>query len=62
MLIDVNSHALIEIDGGVGLHNAEQILKAGTDILVAGTSVFGAVDPIDAVNKFKNIKRDTSIL
>jgi ribulose-phosphate 3-epimerase len=62
MLIDVNSHAMIEIDGGVGLHNAEQILKAGTDILVAGTSVFGAENPIEAVNKFKNIKRDTSIL
>jgi len=33
---------LIEIDGGVGLGNAMEIARSGTDVLVAGSSVFGA--------------------
>jgi len=39
----------IEIDGGVTLENAPEILKAGADILVAGNTVFGAKDPIKAI-------------
>lgn len=62
MLDEVNARALIEIDGGVGLQNAEAIIKAGTDILVAGTSVFGASDPVGAVHAFKSILSDTTIL
>lgn len=45
MLTVVNSPALIEVDGGVGLQNAEVLLRAGADVLVAGSSVFGAPDP-----------------
>lgn len=50
-----NSKALIEVDGGVGLHNAEKILQAGADVLVAGSSVFKAEDPRDAVARLKDI-------
>ena len=39
-IIERNLDTLIEIDGGVGLQNAEEILKAGADVLVAGSSVF----------------------
>ncbi len=45
MLTVANSPALIEVDGGVGLQNAEVLLRAGADVLVAGSSVFGAPDP-----------------
>lgn len=55
MIDIINSKALIEIDGGVGLHNAQEIIKAGCDILVAGSSVFGAKDPIAEIAKFKSI-------
>jgi ribulose-phosphate 3-epimerase len=34
----------IEIDGGVGLDNANDLVKAGADVLVAGNSVFSAPD------------------
>jgi ribulose-phosphate 3-epimerase len=51
-----NSHALIEIDGGVTLANAREILESGADVLVAGSSVFNAINPIAAVNELKNIK------
>lgn len=38
----------IEVDGGVGVGNAAELVKAGADILVAGSSVFGAADPAAA--------------
>ncbi len=50
-----NTETLIEVDGGVGLHNAEKILQAGADVLVAGSSVFKAGDPADAVARLKDI-------
>ncbi|HEX5626043.1 MAG TPA: ribulose-phosphate 3-epimerase [Saprospiraceae bacterium] len=45
----------IEVDGGVGLQNAEVILKAGADVLVAGNAVFGDSDPLGVIEKLKNI-------
>ncbi len=51
----INSKALIEIDGGVGLQNAEALLKAGADVLVAGSAVFKTENPIQTIEKLKNI-------
>ena len=48
-----NASTLIEIDGGVGLHNAESLLQAGADVLVAGNSVFGAKDPVATIAALK---------
>lgn len=45
----------IEIDGGVGLQNAERILQAGADVLVAGSAVFKAKDPIATIKTLKEI-------
>ena len=47
---------LIEIDGGVGLQNAEALLKAGADVLVAGSSVFKSENPVETVKRFKQIE------
>lgn len=44
---------LIEIDGGVKLENKCQILSAGADVLVAGSSIFGAESPMAAIELFK---------
>ncbi len=58
MIDTANARTLIEIDGGVGLHNAETLLQAGADVLVAGSSVFGAADPkatIAAMKAFKSV-------
>jgi ribulose-phosphate 3-epimerase len=48
-----NSKALIERDGGVGLQNAESLLQAGADVLVAGNSVFKAEDPLATIRALK---------
>lgn len=45
----------IEVDGGVGLHNAEALLQAGADVLVAGSSIFGAHDPRAVIHALKSI-------
>lgn len=50
-----NAQVLIEVDGGVGLQNAEKVLQAGADVLVAGSSVYKAEDPADAVARLKDI-------
>jgi len=44
-LIERNhSHALLEVDGGVKVQNAAEIIRAGADILVAGSAIFGSSD------------------
>ena len=53
MMIERNVRAHIEIDGGVGLQNAEKLLQAGADVLVAGSSVFKSADPAKTISKFK---------
>jgi ribulose-phosphate 3-epimerase len=55
MLIVQNAHALIEVDGGVGLQNAEKLLQAGADVLVAGSSVFKAENPEWVISQMKLI-------
>ncbi|MCB0641104.1 MAG: ribulose-phosphate 3-epimerase [Phaeodactylibacter sp.] len=52
-----NTKTLIEVDGGVGLQNAEKILQAGADILVAGSSVFKAERPTEVISRLKAIGR-----
>lgn len=48
--IRTGSKALIEIDGGVSMDNAQQLVATGADVLVAGNSVFGASDPTAAIH------------
>lgn len=51
------SNTLIEIDGGVTLENAGDILDAGADVLVAGNTVFAAADPTDMIRKLKQVRK-----
>ena len=43
---------LIEVDGGVKLHNAKQIIDYGADVLVAGSEVFKSNDPVQTIKNF----------
>lgn len=54
-----NASTLIEIDGGVGLHNAQALLEAGARVLVAGSAVFKAENPTDVVKRMKAIGSET---
>lgn len=55
-LIDrTGSKALIEIDGGVNRVTGKQLVEAGADVLVAGSAVFKAADPVEEVRILKNL-------
>ncbi len=45
----------IEIDGGANLENVKEIVEAGTDIIVAGSAVFGAEDIEKRILDFNNV-------
>lgn len=49
LIEDTGSQALIEIDGGVNADTGRQLVEAGADVLVAGSYVFRAPDPMAAI-------------
>lgn len=51
------SSAKIEIDGGVSLSNAQQLINAGADVLVAGNAVFGADHPSAVIAELKGLSK-----
>ncbi len=53
IILKAGSSTLIEIDGGVDSNNAATLSKAGADVLVAGTTVFKAVNPITMIATLK---------
>ena len=53
MITKAGASSLIEIDGGVDANNAAALRKAGADVLVAGTTVFKAADPIAMIASLK---------
>ena len=50
----------IEVDGGIKLDNVAEIIRAGMDIIVAGSAVFAAPDPAAAIRALKDIARTTA--
>lgn len=55
MIERTDSKALIEVDGGVNKDTAVRLAQAGTDVLVAGSYVFGADNPHERINYLKNL-------
>lgn len=55
MIDESGSKALIEVDGGINLENYKKLYDAGTDILVAGSSVFKSESPTETIEKMKVI-------
>ena len=53
LLNRTGSKALIEIDGGVNRETGKLLVEAGADVLVAGSAVFGAPDPVAVVAALK---------
>lgn len=49
------SHALIEVDGGINQSTGARLIEAGADALVAGNSVFSALDPEEAIRNLKDL-------
>lgn len=55
MITERGLKTLIEIDGGVTMENAAEIVAAGTNVLVAGSTVFNSKDPIATISALKKL-------
>ena len=55
MISEQSLSVKIEVDGGVSVANAKQIIDAGADVLVAGNAVFKAADPKAMIAQLKGI-------
>jgi ribulose-phosphate 3-epimerase len=60
MIDRTGSHALLEVDGGVKIDNAAQVLAAGADILVAGSAIFSSRDYAETIAALRAAGQDSS--
>ena len=51
----LQDRVLIEVDGGIKLHNAKEVVDAGADVLVAGSAIFGTDNPVQTIKDFYSI-------
>ncbi len=55
MINEKGLNVKIEVDGGVTLENAPEIIAAGANVLVAGNTVFNASDPVSMIAALKKL-------
>lgn len=55
LILKKNSSAVVEVDGGVNLTTGKQLVEAGADVLVAGSFVFNANDPLQTIKDLKSL-------
>lgn len=55
LIMESNSHTLIEIDGGVNFETGKRLVNAGADALVAGSFVFNSPDPEANIKGLKEL-------
>jgi ribulose-phosphate 3-epimerase len=55
LIMDTSSECLIEVDGGVNYETGKMLLDAGTDVLVAGSFIFGSDNPAETISKLRNL-------
>jgi len=53
LIEETGSSAQIEVDGGVGISNARELVDAGVDILVAGSFIFKSDNPLETIRNLK---------
>ncbi|MFP4488566.1 MAG: ribulose-phosphate 3-epimerase [Bacteroidales bacterium] len=55
MIMEGAYDVLVQVDGGVDMDNAGKLLESGTDVLVAGSSVFSSDDPPGIIKGLKEL-------
>lgn len=55
LIVESGSKALIEVDGGVQSETAPRLVAAGVDVLVSGSYVFKASDPLSVIRDLRNL-------
>ena len=54
LIAQLNPAVQIKVDGGVDLSNSAHLVRNGADVLIAGNSVFSALDPEQAIKVLKH--------
>lgn len=49
------TNVIIEVDGGIKVHNAKDVINAGANVLVAGSEVFNSQNPVQKIKEFYKI-------
>lgn len=61
-LIDrTGSRALLEVDGGIKVENAGDVLQAGANVLVAGSAIFRSPNYTDTIAAFRTVARELQL-
>jgi ribulose-phosphate 3-epimerase len=60
MLDRFGGEVWLQVDGGVSLETVERVVEAGADMLVAGTSVYGAADPLAAIEGLRRLAAESA--
>lgn len=55
MIARKGTDTLIEVDGGVQAETAPRLVSAGVDVLVSGSYIFGAPDPLEKIRELKRL-------
>ncbi|WP_342328041.1 ribulose-phosphate 3-epimerase [Pedobacter sp. FW305-3-2-15-E-R2A2] len=55
MAAALNPDLIIEVDGGVGIHNLGDLIQAGASAFVAGNAIFAAASPKEMISELKNL-------
>lgn len=55
MASTINPDLLIEVDGGVGIHNLAELIQAGAGVFVAGNAIFAAPSPSIMISELKQL-------
>jgi ribulose-phosphate 3-epimerase len=55
MIIQKDSKAMIEVDGGVNIEIGEKLYNSGVDVLVAGSFIFRSENPKETIALLKNL-------
>ncbi len=56
LITEKQLNTLIQVDGGVAINNAKQLIDTGVDILVAGSAVFNSQNPIETIHLLKGLR------
>jgi ribulose-phosphate 3-epimerase len=57
MIEEGNHRCVIEVDGGIDIETAPKVIKAGAEVLVAGSAIFNAPDPGRKVMELLEVAR-----
>jgi len=55
LILEKGSTAMVEIDGGVDLNNAAELVRCGANVLVAGNTIFSSADPTSTIQQLKHL-------